>query len=146
MIASQKCKSGGLHYLFLSQSPSSYAEQTVQWVLQGRAKRASLQHIYKEVWIWTFQLKTFSSVFLKVYFQLIHHGIKQLNSSSSLSLPKTIQIQNMDEFKIDIKNKIKPKKYKHFAGGNKLGNTLLTRIRVRRSYLNQHKFTIGHIE
>ena len=62
------------------------------------------------------------------------------------SLPKTIQIKNMDEFKIDIKNKIKPKKYKHFARGNKLGNTLLTRIRVGRSYLNQHKFTIGHID
>ena len=31
-----------------------------------------------------------------------------------------------------------------FARGSKLGNTLLTRIRVGRSLLNQHKFTIGH--
>ena len=39
--------------------------------------------------------------------------------------------------------KIKPPRYKHFARGSKLGNILLTRIRVGRSSLNQHKFTIG---
>ena len=62
------------------------------------------------------------------------------------SLPKTIQLKNLDEFKMDIKNNIKPKKYKHFARGTKLGNTLLTRIRGGRSNLNQHKFTIGHTD
>ena len=42
-----------------------------------------------------------------------------------------------------MKNEIKPPKYKHFSIGSKLGNSLLTRIRVGRSYLNQHSFTIG---
>ena len=41
------------------------------------------------------------------------------------------------------KKEIKPPRYKHFARGSKLGNILLTRIRVGRSSLNQHKFTIG---
>ena len=41
---------------------------------------------------------------------------------------------------------MKPKKYKHFQKGNKFSNTLLTRIRTGRSYLNQHKFSIGHAE
>ena len=30
--------------------------------------------------------------------------------------------------------------------GSKIGNTLLTRVRIERSYLNLHKFTIGHSE
>ena len=41
------------------------------------------------------------------------------------------------------KKEFKPPRYKHFARGSKLGNILLTRIRVGRSSLNQHKFTIG---
>ena len=60
------------------------------------------------------------------------------------NLTKTIQYKDVDEFKLCIKNEIKPKRYKHFSYGHKLGNILLTRIRVGRSYLNQHKFTIGH--
>ena len=41
------------------------------------------------------------------------------------------------------KRRRKNPKYKHFARGPKFSNTLLTRIRVGRSSLNQHKFTIG---
>ena len=59
------------------------------------------------------------------------------------SLPKNIQFKQLDEFKACIKKEKKPPKYKHFARGSKLSNTLLTRIRVGRSSLNQHKFTIG---
>ena len=58
-------------------------------------------------------------------------------------LPKTVQHKDLEEFKLSIKQRFKPPKYKHFHKGSKLGNTLLTRIRVGRSYLNQHKFTIG---
>ena len=47
------------------------------------------------------------------------------------------------EFKEYIKTEIKPCKIKHFSKGNKYSNTLLTRIRVGRSELNQHKFIIG---
>ena len=59
------------------------------------------------------------------------------------SLSKDIQSKDVFEFKISIKQEIKPPKYKHFSKGSKLGNTLLTKIRVGRSDLNQHKFTIG---
>ena len=59
------------------------------------------------------------------------------------SLPKNIQFKELDEFKGCIKKDKKPPKYKHFARGSKFSNTLLTRIRVGRSSLNQHKFTIG---
>ena len=45
-------------------------------------------------------------------------------------LPKNIQCQNIDEFKKSTKTMFKPQKYKHFSRGSKLGNTLLTRIRV----------------
>ena len=59
------------------------------------------------------------------------------------SVPKNVQLKELSEFKFENKKQIKPPKYKHFSRGSKLGNTLLTRIRVGRSYLNQHKFTIG---
>ena len=59
------------------------------------------------------------------------------------SLPKPIQLKDHTEFKLSTKQEIKPPRYKHFSRGSKLGNTLLTKIRVGRSSLNQHKFTIG---
>ena len=59
------------------------------------------------------------------------------------SLSKDIQSKDVFEFKISIKQEINPPKYKHFSKGSKLGNTLLTKIRVGRSDLKQHKFTIG---
>ena len=59
------------------------------------------------------------------------------------SLPKDVQYKDLFDFKICIKDKLKPQRYKHFSKGSKLGNTLLTRIRVGRSNLKQHKFTIG---
>ena len=47
------------------------------------------------------------------------------------------------DFKQYIKTELKPPRYKHFSRGNKCSNSLLTKIRVGRSDLNQHKFTIG---
>ena len=38
---------------------------------------------------------------------------------------------------------LKPPKYRHFASGCKLGNSLLTQLRVGRSTLNAHTFSIG---
>ena len=58
-------------------------------------------------------------------------------------LPKNAQCKDKDDFKIFTKDQFKPTKYKHFSRGSKLGNTLLTRIRVGRSFLNEHGFTIG---
>ena len=51
--------------------------------------------------------------------------------------------KNLYDFKIYTKTTFKPKKYKHFSKGNKYSNSLLTKIRVGRSDLNQHKYTIG---
>ena len=43
-----------------------------------------------------------------------------------------------------MKSNLKPNKFRHFSNGSKIGNILLTRIRLDRSDLNLHKFTIGH--
>ena len=37
-------------------------------------------------------------------------------------------------------------KHKHFSKGSKIGNKLLTRVRLSRSDLNSHKFAIGQSE
>ena len=59
------------------------------------------------------------------------------------NIPKHIQCKDLTEFKEYTKIELKPPRYKHFSRGNKLSNSLLTKIRVGRSDLNQHKFTIG---
>ena len=46
-------------------------------------------------------------------------------------------------FKEKLKLKLKPKRFKHFSRGSKRGNSLLTQLRVGRSFLGQHSFTIG---
>ena len=52
----------------------------------------------------------------------------------------------LPDFKEQLKKELKPAKIKHLSKGSKIGNTLLTRIRLERSDLNLHKFTIGHSE
>ena len=59
------------------------------------------------------------------------------------NLPKNIKCQSTLDFKTYINREKKPPKYKHFAGGSKISNSLLTKIRVGRSDLKLHKFTIG---
>ena len=56
---------------------------------------------------------------------------------------KKISIKRYARFQIWNQEKIKPPKYKHFSKGSKLGNSLLTKIRVGRSDLKQHRFMIG---
>ena len=46
-------------------------------------------------------------------------------------------------FKMNLKNTVKPKKQKHFNRGCKRGNALLTQLRVGRSYLNSHGYSIN---
>ena len=83
------------------------------------------------------------------YLPFKHKGDKFKNSffpnTSKLwnNLPQQTQCKDLAEFKLSIKKDIKPPKYKHFSRGSKLGNSLLTRIRVGRSFLNLHSFTIG---
>ena len=49
----------------------------------------------------------------------------------------------LPDFKDQLKKEIKPIKIKHFSKGSKVGNKLLTRIRLERSDLNIHTFSIG---
>ena len=62
------------------------------------------------------------------------------------SIPKDIRVKNLYDFKISMKKMFKPPKFKHFSRGSKEGNMLLTRIRVGRSDLNQHRFSIGLVD
>ena len=80
------------------------------------------------------------------------YGTKFLNSFfpfiSKLwnSLPSSTQAKNLVDFKTQLKIETKPDKIKHYAKGPKLSNTLITRFRVGRTYLNLHRYTIGHVD
>ena len=62
------------------------------------------------------------------------------------NLPHQSQCLQLDEFKKQLKIDLKPPKIKHNSCGTKIGNCLITRIRVGRSDLNLHKFTIGQAD
>ena len=78
-----------------------------------------------------------------------NYGVKFKNSFfpyiSNLwnKLEVSTQLLDLAEFKIQLKKELKPPRYKHFSKGSKLGNSLLTRVRLERSHLNSHKFNIG---
>ena len=55
------------------------------------------------------------------------------------NLPNLVKCKDLIEFKKYIRSDLKPPRYKHFSRGNKCSNSLLTKIRVGRSDLNQHK-------
>ena len=59
---------------------------------------------------------------------------------------KIISNINISEFKDELKIQLKPNNIKHFYKGNKLANSLLARIRLGRSKLNVHAFSIGLID
>ena len=59
------------------------------------------------------------------------------------NLDVSTQVMLLPDFKLQLKKELKPMKYKHFSKGSKLGNSLLSRIRLNRSDLNLHKFDIG---
>ena len=48
-----------------------------------------------------------------------------------------------EDFKLEIKKLIKPPRLKHLNTGSKYGCSLMTRIRVGRSYLKAHGYSIG---
>ena len=62
------------------------------------------------------------------------------------NLQVSTQLLPLSDFKEQLKNELKPAKFKHLSKGSKIGNTLLTRIRLERSYLNLHSFNICHSE
>ena len=79
--------------------------------------------------------KNYGSAFKKSFFP---HTCDLWNN-----IPKHVQSKDLTDFKEYTKHELKPTRCKHFSRGNKFSNSLLTKIRVGRSDLNQHKFTIG---
>ena len=78
-----------------------------------------------------------------------HYGVNFYNSFfphfSKIwnSLPVKLRQLNLIDFKQQVSSQFKPKRYKYYNKGSKIGNTLLTRIRLGRSFLNAHQFSIG---
>ena len=62
------------------------------------------------------------------------------------NLDVSLQLLALPEFKSKLKDELKPHKFRHFSKGSKHGNKLLTRMRLERSDLNLHRFTIGQSE
>ena len=59
-------------------------------------------------------------------------------------LPLSLRKHDVNDFKVELKSKMKPNKIKHFNRGvSKLSNSLHTQLRVGRSYLAAHGFAIG---
>ena len=77
----------------------------------------------------------YGAKYQKTFFPYISKMWNNLNSST--------QSLALSDFKLKLKDIFKPFKNKHYAKGSKIGNILLTRIRVDRSDLNLHKYTIG---
>ena len=59
------------------------------------------------------------------------------------SLPKNELCKDLIDIKKFTNKNFKLPCYKHFSRGNKIGNSLLTKIRVGRSDLHQHRYIIG---
>ena len=62
------------------------------------------------------------------------------------NLPLSLTCLDLVNFKEQLKVYLKPKRIKCYNFGSKEGNILLTRLRVGRSDLNLHKFTIGQTD
>ena len=58
-------------------------------------------------------------------------------------LDKKTRLLLTEDFKLEIKKLIKPPRLKHLNTGTKYGCSLMTRIRVGRSYLKAHSYSIG---
>ena len=66
-----------------------------------------------------------------------------LGSSLARSSGRLLQSPEVQGTKKDLKVSLKPTKLKHFSYGSKLGNKLITRLRVGRSFLNSHSYAVG---
>ena len=62
------------------------------------------------------------------------------------SLSRSTKNHDLIDFKNELKSQLKPTKNKFYEFGSKLGNKLITRLRVGRSYLNSHSYAVGKSE
>ena len=89
---------------------------------------------------------------VKTYIQFPFKGVYFSNSFFPYitgkwnMLPFKLKNKTIDKFKLDLKAILTAKKYKFFSKGNKYKCSLLTRLRVGRSFLNEHSFTLGFSE
>ena len=72
-----------------------------------------------------------------------HKKLNTIQREPKLAIVFSTKCKNLIEFKIQLNCDIKPSKIKHNSKGTKIGNCLLTRLRIGRSELNLHKYTIG---
>ena len=76
------------------------------------------------------------------YLPFKHFGLKFRNSffphTACLwnNLPKNVRCKDVGDFKEYNNKERKPPRYTHFSWGSRKGDSLLTKIRVRRSDLN----------
>ena len=82
---------------------------------------------------------TFSTIGYNLLNSFFPHFTKAWNKLEN-NLKSEFEIQ---EFKSKLKVIIKPKKQRHYNRGCKRGNSLLTQLRVGRSFLNFHGFSIN---
>ena len=61
-------------------------------------------------------------------------------------LPIKLKNKNVCDFKIDLKIRLTPNRYNFCSKGNNYKSSLLTRIRVGRSFLKEHSFTLGFFD
>ena len=80
--------------------------------------------------------KSTSVGFSNTFFLIITKKFEQLPTSCRNKSDK-------DLFKQELKLFLCPNRYKFLSRGTKMGCKLLTQIRVGRSYLNSHGFTVG---
>ena len=62
------------------------------------------------------------------------------------NLSPSTQSKDLIDFKLQLRVDMKPSKIKCFSNGSKIGNSLLTRFRTGRTYLNLHRYTIGQVD
>jgi hypothetical protein len=63
------------------------------------------------------------------------------------NLEKRIKcMSDIVEFKLNLKDQLKPLRIKHLSLGSKFGNMIHTQVRCGRSQLNQHLFEVGNIQ
>ena len=83
--------------------------------------------------------KNFPRVNEKYYQSFIPHLTRVWNGLERSSRNEL----DIEMFKIKIKSKIKPSKYRHYKYGNKYINSPLCQLRVGRTYLKADSFSIG---
>ena len=86
------------------------------------------------------------------YTRYPNYGVKFLNSFFPYFSKKWNQLDrstvnlDLEDFKQELKVSLEPVKHRHYSYGSRLGNKLLTRLRLGRTFLNSHGYAIGKVK